>query len=648
MRGWRRIVAALGGGRPQVEPPPREAPCPSIFAEAFDRAFIVLEEGGPRLVSGQGVLARCLRLLAETDQAVDALPNEPEALIAALARRDTMLDAARRALETEGAAFDIDVACAGGLVRISGRTAGALALMTIGHEARSPRTAGDLSARATSALENALARQSSALDRVLDVVADGVAMFDADRRLVFHNDAFARLWGLEPAWLAEGPTHGVLLDRLRRLGRLPETSDFSRFRAEELARHQRLEASPQAVWRVAGERLLGVVSLPRPAGGLILVFSDITSEVRLKSQFNHLIQVQQATLDKLTDAVAVFGPDARLKLHNDAFRTLWRLPPEAVADQAAFDDIAERCIARLHDRRFWVELKGRICDPDPAARAAVHGEVAVADARRLTWQSRPLPDGATLVSFADVTDARRVEAALLDREVALGKAEALTREFVGSVSYELRTPLTTILGYAELLEAAGDGLSPRARGWVGAVRSAAADLGRLVDDILTFAELDAGELALELEETDMVLRARAASARWAPAASEGGVTISLDGLDETAALLADAARLDRILDHLVEHALRRTPPGGRIELSVRRSPGEVCLRVADSGRSIPFHIQAHIFDRFRGDEGTGAGIGLALVKALVELHGGWVAFESEPGRGAVFALHLPEAGAPGD
>jgi hypothetical protein len=93
----------------------------------------------------------------------------------------------------------------------------------------------------------------------------------------------------------------------------------------------------------------------------------------------------------------------------------------------------------------------------------------------------------------------------------------------------------------------------------------------------------------------------------------------------------------------MENALRHTPAGGQVTLSAERALGEVRLQVSDTGRGIPFHVQAHIFDRFSGHDRASSGLGLALVKALVELHGGWVALESEPGAGATFTCHLPEA-----
>ena len=302
-----------------------------------------------------------------------------------------------------------------------------------------------------------LGRHTAAHELVLGEIGDAVALFGPDRRLVFHNRAFAELWELEPAWLADAPSHGEIMDRLRQRRRLPETTDYARFKADELARHEKLVPSQEAIWRLPSERTLRVLSQPHPGGGLTVLYCDITPELRLKTQFNHLIQVQRATLDKLTDAVAVFGSDARLKLHNEAFERFWGLSSEQLARSPDFDEVVDLCVPRLHDRQFWRDLKGRITDPDPAARAPVVGEVATAERRIVAFQSRPLPDGATLISFADVTDTRRLESALSDREAALAAAERLKRQFVGSVSYELRTPLTTIVGYSELLERDSEG-----------------------------------------------------------------------------------------------------------------------------------------------------------------------------------------------
>jgi hypothetical protein len=385
-----------------------------------------------------------------------------------------------------------------------------------------------------------------------------------------------------------------------------------------------------------------VVRQPHPLGGLLLLFSDVTGELRLRAQYNALIQVQQATLDKLNDAVAVFGSDGRLRLHNEAFARFWNVGPAQVEAAADFDGVVELCVPRLHDRQFWRELKGRVTDPDPRERIAISGETKTSDDRIVTFQSRPLPDGATLIAFDDITDTRQLERAVAERSAALDEAERLKRDFVGNVSYELRTPLTTIIGYSELLDHTGEALPERSRGYVTAVRAAASQLARSIDDVLDMAQIDAGEMALDLGDVAVGELLTAAVGRWAREAEVGEVGLVVVCDPDVGVIRADGPRLSQSLDHLVENALLQTQPGGAITLTARRARSEIQIEVSDTGRGIPFHVQAHIFDRFIGRDRGGPGLGLALVKALVELHGGWVALESEPGQGATFTCHLPE------
>jgi signal transduction histidine kinase len=491
-------------------------------------------------------------------------------------------------------------------------------------------------------IRETLKRNVEAHDETLNHIAEAVAIFGEGKRLMFHNAAFAELWGLEPAWLGERPTHGEVLDRLRQRRRLPETTDYAKWKAAELARYEQLGPAPDDLWSLPDGRTLKVVRQPHPMGGLLLLFSDITGELKLKAQYNALIEVQQATLDKLSDAVAVFGSDGRLRLTNEAFATFWNIEPAQLEAAGDFEGVVDLCVPKLHDRSFWREIKGRVADPDPGARAPMTGEIRTSDSRIVAYQSRPLPDGATLIAFTDVTDARRLESALAAREAALAEAERLKRDFVGNVSYELRTPLTTIIGYSELLERSGDIVSDRGQQYAAAVRVAATQLARSIDDVLDMAQIDAGEMALDLEDVRVAQLLEAAGVRWAAAAEAGKVKLQIETSDDVGLIRGDAKRLSQIIDHLMQNALAQTPAEGTVTLAARKALGEVQLTVSDTGRGIPFHVQAHIFDRFIGRERGGPGLGLALVKALIELHGGWVALESEPGAGATFTCHLPE------
>lgn len=485
-----------------------------------------------------------------------------------------------------------------------------------------------------------LRRHVEGHDETLNHLADAVAIFGPSKRLAYHNTAFQQLFGLDAAWLDDRPTHAELLDRLRQRRQLPERDDYPAWKARELEFYGATEAAPDDSWSLPDGRTLRVVRQPHPLGGVLLLFSDITGELDLRSRYNALIQVQRATLDKLNDAVAVFGSDGRLRLHNEAFEAFWGLSAEQLNEAGEFDALAELCKRTAPDPALWLGLKARVADPDPESRVAVSGETRTEDGRLAAWQTRPLPDGATLVAFADVTARRELEQALSEREAALRESQELKRQFVGSVSYELRTPLTTIVGYSELLETQGS-LDERARQHAGAIRVAASQLARSIDDVLDMAQIDAGEMELSLGDVHVRdLLEQCAGRVRARVEGRGGV-IEVICPDSVAVVRADQRRLIQALDHLLDNAVRSIGEGGRVTLEAARGVGETRFRVSDTGHGIPYHLQAHVFDRFVQRERGGPGVALALVKALIELHGGWAELESEPGKGASFILHLP-------
>ncbi|WP_395650248.1 ATP-binding protein [Brevundimonas sp.] len=485
-----------------------------------------------------------------------------------------------------------------------------------------------------------LRRHVEAHDETLNHLADAVAIFGPSKRLAFHNTAFQTLFNIDPAWLDERPTHAELLDRLRQKRQLPEVIDYAGWKATELDFYGASEAAPDDSWSLPDGRTLRVVRQPHPLGGILLLFSDITDELKLRSRYNAQIQVQTATLDKLNDAVAVFGSDGRLRLHNEAFETFWGLSNDQLVEAGDFDAVAELAKAAMPDAGLWLGLKARVADPDPESRVAVSGEARTTDGRIAAWQTRPLPDGATLVAFSDVTARRELEQALAAKAAALEESQALKREFVGSVSYELRTPLTTIVGYSELLETLGD-LNERNRQHAGAIRVAASQLARSIDDVLDMAQIDAGEMELTLGDVRIADLFGDAVERFRPRVEGRGGVLRALAAARLPAIRGDARRIGQALDHLLENAVRAISEGGLVTLKAEANETEVRIRVEDTGRGIPYHLQAHVFDRFVRRDRGGPGVGLALVKALVELHGGWAEVESEPGKGAAFILHLP-------
>lgn len=491
-------------------------------------------------------------------------------------------------------------------------------------------------------LRAALKRHIRAHDETLNNMGEAVVIFGADRRMNFHNHAFAKMFALDENWFRERPTHEEWLDFLREKRRLPEQPNYREWRQAELALYSDWpDEMPDELWSMPDGRELRLVRMRDPQGGISLLFGDITDQMIMQSRFNTQINVQTATLDKLTEGVAVFGPDGRLKMHNAAFETMWNLPDGSLKDEPRFRDLTPLFFGLYHDREFWKDMHARTTDPSPAARRHVQGEINRSDDTILTYLSRPLPDGATLVAWEDVTSSRRTEAALRERAEAMETADRLKAEFVGHVSYQLRTPLTTISGYGELLQsgAAGD-LTDKQAEYVFAIQSAAEELTRTIDDILDFSAIEADTIDLELGDVELYELLEDALAFVSGKAEENNIELVFSCPQDIGMIRADEKRIAQIVYNLLSNGLRFTKPGGRVELGASPEDAGITIWVKDNGVGIPSDKQPQVFESFQSSRG-GAGLGLALVERFVYRHGGWVELESEEGKGTHIICYLP-------
>ena len=251
----------------------------------------------------------------------------------------------------------------------------------------------------------------------------------------------------------------------------------------------------------------------------------------------------------------------------------------------------------------------------------------------------PLPDGATLFTFADVTDSKRYERALEERNDALVAGDRMKNAFISHVSYELRTPLTNIIGFSDLLGNPHIGqLNEKQHEYLGDISASSKTLLAIIDDILTLATMDAGTMELKLgaASTSLPSSTRRSSA-FARRPSARACRCTSPSPRTPRSFIADEARVRQILFNLLSNAVGFSKPGDTIGITCRREGGMMVFAVEDQGVGIPKDEQWKVFDRFEsrshGSSHRGAGLGLSIVKSLVELHGGTVSLESEPGRG---------------
>ncbi len=502
--------------------------------------------------------------------------------------------------------------------------------------------ANDVSA--AEALRDTLHLQARAHDETLDHLADAVVIFSSEQKLIFHNTAFASLFGLDENWLESSPSHGDWLDYLRERRRIPEQAKYQEWKQAELAHYtERPDAeAPDVLWHLPDGRILRVARLAHPLGGLLFIFEDMTDQVNLKAQFTTLINVQKATLDKLTEAVAVFGADGRIRLHNASLEALWQLGPKDIAEGEPFDAVAQKCRILFPDINYWSDMKARITDPGGEIRVHKDGEIKRIDGSVLTWLSHPLPDGASVVAWSDVTDSKNVQKSLEDRAAAIQAAADLKSHFVEHVSYQVRAPLTTISGYADLLESGYAGpLSDKLKGPVDAIQTASVQLTTMLENILEVAAVEAGTLALELNDVDPFVIIGDVVALVQTRAEQTRVHIKVDCPEDIGMLRADGPRLKQVLYNLMRNALTYTEAGGSIRIGASSEENMVRFWVADDGIGIDEEKRAQVFEEFESGKGGGAGLGLALVRSLVDLHGGLVRLESEKNQGTRVTCLLP-------
>ncbi len=498
------------------------------------------------------------------------------------------------------------------------------------------------------ALETAqgeLERQIAAYDRTLDRVETAVAIFNRDQQLVFFNDAYYRLWQLDPEWLKGRPSDGAVLDRLREQGKLPPVVSYRDWKAKVLACYQ-TGAELEDVWHLTDGRIVHVMAEQRPDGGVTYLFVDQTERLALESRYNALIGVQRETLDSLKEGVAVFGTDGRLKLFNAAFSNIWRIPERKLAEFPHVDEVMSLAALVHNEPEAWERIT-RAATAFLDERAHFEGQMTRADEKVIDYALMPLPDGASLLTFADVTDAKGAERALVERNDALIAADRLKTQFIGHVSYELRTPLTTIIGFTDLLASPFIGeLNDKQREYVADITASSKTLLAIIDDILDLATIDAGSLELKLAATGVRTVIDAAILGIRERAIRSRLTIDIAVADDVAEFMADEARIRQVLYNLLSNAVGYSKADATVRIECWREDGAIVFRISDHGVGIPKDQIGRVFQRFesrsQGSKHRGAGLGLSIVKSLVELHGGQIEIASEENRGTCVTVRIPE------
>lgn len=472
---------------------------------------------------------------------------------------------------------------------------------------------------------------------ILDQLSIGVGQFDGGRKLIFANQPFRRIFELNSGVVAQSLEFERFLANARDTGRTPEVRDFPTWRAEHAEWFASGETQEEA-WPLSDGTHLRMIAQPMPDGGLVLIAEDRTEQLALSATRDTLLRTRTATFDSLFEALAVFAPDGKLQLWNRSFAGTWGLDPEQLDAHPAAPELLEAIAPNLENPKQAKGI-GEVIRAATLDRKERGGRIALADGRTLEFAGIPLPDGNGLLTVLDVTANEQAEAALRDRNKALEAADEVKTQFLANMSYEFRTPLTSIGGFAELLEAgvAGD-LSDQGKEYVTAILESVSRLTEQVENVLDLSQSEAGLLPLAKERLDMFPFVTGIVQGRAEAIEAAGLELDLRGSKASGKVDADPRQLGRAIGQLLDNAIAATPAGGKILVDVSKPKGTAQIVISDNGCGMTQQELARALEGQGGEKRQGLGIPLA--RQLVEAHGGTLEMESRTGEGTAAIIRL--------
>ncbi|QDO96206.1 PAS domain-containing protein [Ferrovibrio terrae] len=497
-----------------------------------------------------------------------------------------------------------------------------------------------------------LRRHMEAHMEVLRTISTATAIYSPDKKLLIWNRAYARLWQLDEAWLETRPTFGEVLEQLRVERRLPEQIDWQTYKRGQLSLFTTVIERQEELMHLPDGSTLRLVISAYPSGGLLFAYDDVTRQLTLERATNTMIAVQRATLDNLYEAVVVYGSDGRLSLYNRAFAQLWEIDVNLLNRQPHITEVVEAVRPLMQRNPDWGQQRQRLIDSF-ASRKGTRGRLERGDGTVIDYASVPLPDGAVLYTYLDVSANIRIERALRERNEALERTDRMNAAFIGNITHDLRSPLGTLISMTEVLSQGILGpMNPRQEEYCADIMTTSRDLLKLLDDIITIATIEVGQMALEPAELSLDVLWRDDAAQWREIAERRAISLDLPAHAGTGTIIGDGQRLRQALDSVMAVALDGTPQGGRVALLLSvDDESHLGLRVeCHSGGLSP--VQPHQFfadlvdapDRRRMD----TDLSLIVARGLFDLHAVRLKLDSSDGTQAVDILlpryPLPEPG----
>lgn len=435
------------------------------------------------------------------------------------------------------------------------------------HEAASDRAGGCVGFALDISQEEELRKEMKAhvgaYSDLLESSSSAMAVYGKDTKLAHYNGAFLNQFGLDAEYLDGKPVYQDVLEKLRAARQLPEQKNFAEFRKEQLGLFQRELKEPyNEFFHLPDGRYLRMIAIPHALGGLLFVYEDLTDNLRIRSSYNRLVAVQKATLDNLKEGILLAGSDGCISLFNPRICEIFPESEHILAGEPHIKDALEAFRPAFDNIDDWHAFR-----EDFAGRAASRMQMTVTEeiaGKIYNISFIPLPDARTLISFLEVTSSVVLERTLTERNKALEEADKVKNDFLAGISYDLRTPLTSIIGFSETLQAEYfGGLEDTQKEYVADIYNSANQLLAMINNIIDIARIRAGKMELKADEAELHKLPEAAVRLVEGAAAEKGVRLlSENRKARGVTVICDAARVTQMLFYVLHKAVNAASAAG--------------------------------------------------------------------------------------
>jgi signal transduction histidine kinase len=484
-----------------------------------------------------------------------------------------------------------------------------------------------------------LNKQVLAHQHLLDKITTAVAIFSQEKKINFYNEAYVKLWRINEEWLQSNPSDIEILDYLRNKNQIPDQIDYKKWRSDYLKIYE-FDTNSEEWWHTPDGKSIRLLKQPNPIGGVTYLYEDLTEKLNLQSDYNTLYTIQKQTIENLYEGIALFGTDGKLKLYNPSFAKLWNLEINYLDEGPHIESIINILEENGVNKDLWSNIYNNIISSEND-RVAITGEIKVKNDKTINYRSVILPDSAVLYSFNDITDKTKVEDALREKNKALIDAGNIKNTFMGHISYELRAPLTNIIGFSEILSNQNFGkINKKQADYLNDIQISSKELHSLIDDILDLTAIDSGGLKLNYENIKIQESLDIIKSDIHSTLGFNNIKIIFDIDNPIQEIEMDKYCFQKIIRNLLTTTINSSPPNNKIELKIYKKNNHIEIVTYDQWQGIATIINP-ISTKTDNNEFTATGIGLSIIKRFVEIHNGEISIINNNNNDFGVRIRLP-------